>query len=68
MAASKTATPSKAATPAKTTPSSGPSTADILQKAGSQYWAQTPGKLKAIDAFLAYVMLVGIIQFAVCHT
>lgn len=41
------------------------SPAEVLSKAFEQYLAKTPGKLKAIDAFLFYVMLTGIFQFVV---
>lgn len=52
------------------TPASGQaqfSPAEVLSKAFEQYLAKTPGKLKAIDAFLLYVMLTGIFQFVVCR-
>lgn len=39
---------------------------EVIEKAIKLYWSQTAGKLKAIDAFLAYVMFTGIIQFVVC--
>ena len=32
----------------------------------NQYSSNTPQKLKLVDAYLAYVMLTGIVQFAYC--
>lgn len=49
-----------------TASTAGASNAEVIDKAVRTYWAQTPGKLKAIDAFLVYVMLTGIIQFVYC--
>ena len=40
--------------------------AGILRKLYDEYRTTTPKKLKLIDAYLVYVMLTGIIQFAYC--
>jgi oligosaccharyltransferase complex subunit epsilon len=38
----------------------------VVKKFLHEYEVQTPKKLKVIDAYLAYVLLTGIIQFAYC--
>lgn len=38
----------------------------ILGKLNDEYQTSTPRKLKLIDAYLLYVMLTGIVQFAYC--
>jgi oligosaccharyltransferase complex subunit epsilon len=38
----------------------------ILNKLKDEYQISTPKKLKLIDAYLFYVLLTGIIQFAYC--
>ena len=38
----------------------------ILRKLGDEYQISTPKKLKLIDAYLVYVLLTGIVQFAYC--
>lgn len=40
--------------------------AGILRKLNSEYQTTTPKKLKLIDAYLVYVLLTGIVQFAYC--
>ena len=42
------------------------STVGVVQKFFSEYVAQTPKKLKIIDAYLAYILLTGVFQFAYC--
>ena len=39
---------------------------DIIAHFFQQYKANTPQKLKLVDAYLAYVMLTGIILFVYC--
>ena len=39
---------------------------DILRKLNDEYQTSTPRKLKLIDAYLVYVLLTGIVQFAYC--
>uniref|UniRef100_A0A0N5ADH6 Dolichyl-diphosphooligosaccharide--protein glycosyltransferase subunit DAD1 n=1 Tax=Syphacia muris TaxID=451379 RepID=A0A0N5ADH6_9BILA len=39
---------------------------DVLAKLFADYRRTTPSKLKIIDAYLLYIMLTGIIQFAYC--
>ena len=38
----------------------------ILRKLNEEYQSSTPKKLKLIDAYLVYVLLTGIVQFAYC--
>ena len=38
----------------------------ILRQLNNEYQISTPKKLKLIDAYLVYVLLTGIIQFAYC--
>ena len=38
----------------------------ILRKLNDEYQTSTPRKLKLIDAYLVYVLLTGIVQFAYC--
>lgn len=38
----------------------------VVRKFLGEYEAQTPKKLKVIDAYLAYVLITGIIQFVYC--
>jgi oligosaccharyltransferase complex subunit epsilon len=38
----------------------------ILRKLNDEYQISTPRKLKLIDAYLVYVVLTGVIQFAYC--
>ncbi len=38
----------------------------ILRKLNDEYQTSTPKKLKLIDAYLVYVLLTGIVQFAYC--
>jgi oligosaccharyltransferase complex subunit epsilon len=38
----------------------------ILRNLKEEYQISTPKKLKLIDAYLVYVLLTGIIQFAYC--
>ena len=38
----------------------------ILRKLNEEYQITTPKKLKLIDAYLVYVLLTGIVQFAYC--
>ena len=38
----------------------------ILRQLNDEYQASTPKKLKLIDAYLFYVLLTGIVQFAYC--
>lgn len=40
--------------------------AGILRKLNDEYQTSTPRKLKLIDAYLVYVLLTGIVQFAYC--
>jgi len=40
--------------------------AGILRKLNNEYQTSTPKKLKLIDAYLVYVLLTGIVQFAYC--
>lgn len=38
----------------------------VLRKFYDEYTSKTPRKLKIIDAYLAYIMFTGIIQFVYC--
>ncbi|PIK32922.1 putative dolichyl-diphosphooligosaccharide--protein glycosyltransferase subunit dad1, partial [Apostichopus japonicus] len=38
----------------------------VLRKFYDEYTTKTPRKLKIIDAYLAYIMFTGIIQFVYC--
>ncbi len=38
----------------------------VLKKLWQEYHAKTPQKLKLVDAYLAYIMATGIIQFLYC--
>jgi len=38
----------------------------ILRKLNDEYQTSTPKKLKLIDAYLFYVLITGIVQFAYC--
>lgn len=38
----------------------------VIQKFYNEYITQTPKKLKIIDAYLLYILLTGIVQFAYC--
>jgi oligosaccharyltransferase complex subunit epsilon len=38
----------------------------ILRNLNDEYQTSTPRKLKLIDAYLVYVLLTGIVQFAYC--
>jgi len=38
----------------------------IVRKLNDEYQSSTPKKLKLIDAYLVYVLLTGIVQFAYC--
>ena len=38
----------------------------VISKFYDEYMNSTPKRLKIIDAFLFYVMLTGIVQFAYC--
>ena len=38
----------------------------IIRRFFDEYKTQTPQKLKLVDAYLAYVLLTGIIQFVYC--
>ena len=38
----------------------------VLRKFYDEYMGNTPQKLKIIDAYLGYIMLTGIVQFAYC--
>ena len=38
----------------------------VLKSFWDDYRAKTPQKLKIVDAYLAYIMLTGIVQFAYC--
>ncbi|CAL8070223.1 unnamed protein product [Orchesella dallaii] len=38
----------------------------VVRKFLTEYEIQTPKKLKVIDAYLAYVLLTGIVQFVYC--
>ena len=38
----------------------------VIQQFLGSYKSRTPTKLKLIDAYLAYIMLTGIVQFAYC--
>lgn len=39
---------------------------EVLLKFNQEYQATTPKKLKIIDAYLAYILLTGVIQFVYC--
>ncbi|KAJ5085891.1 hypothetical protein N7532_010662 [Penicillium argentinense] len=68
------ATTTSAATPATTAPlSSGPATlktnaspAEIAQHVWQQYLATTPQRTMLLDAFMAFLVLVGGLQFLYC--
>jgi len=38
----------------------------VLRKLNEEYQGSTPKKLKIIDAYLLYILLTGIVQFAYC--
>ena len=38
----------------------------VIQKFLTEYNNQTPKKLKIVDAYLVYILLTGIVQFAYC--
>ena len=38
----------------------------MLKKLWQEYHANTPQRLKLVDAYLAYIMVTGIIQFLYC--
>ena len=38
----------------------------VLRQFFDGYRSNTPQKLKLVDAYLAYIMLTGIVQFAYC--
>lgn len=38
----------------------------VFQKFYAGYQAETPRRLKLVDAYLAYILLTGIVQFAYC--
>jgi len=38
----------------------------VVQKFLTEYGNQTPKKLKIVDAYLTYILLTGIVQFAYC--
>lgn len=38
----------------------------VLSKFYNEYTTKTPKKLKLIDAYLLYVLLTGVVQFAYC--
>ena len=38
----------------------------VISRFFEEYRVRTPQRLKLVDAYLAYVMLTGIIQFAYC--
>jgi len=46
--------------------SSPTSSLGVAQKFMSEYWNQTPKKLKIVDAYLTYILLTGIFQFLYC--
>uniref|UniRef100_UPI00358F7E19 dolichyl-diphosphooligosaccharide--protein glycosyltransferase subunit DAD1 n=1 Tax=Myxine glutinosa TaxID=7769 RepID=UPI00358F7E19 len=43
-----------------------PKFVNVLQNLHKEYSAVTPAKLKMIDAYLAYVLLTGVVQFVYC--
>ena len=45
---------------------SGDSIASVLKDLWRRYHEDTPQRLKLIDAYLAYVMMTGIVQFVYC--
>lgn len=45
---------------------SGDSIASVLKDLWRRYHDDTPQRLKLIDAYLAYVMMTGIVQFVYC--
>lgn len=42
------------------------SLASVLRRLLDEYTSRTPQKLKLVDAYLAYIMVTGIIQFIYC--
>jgi oligosaccharyltransferase complex subunit epsilon len=38
----------------------------VVQKLFGEYDSKTPKRLKIIDAYLTYILLTGIVQFAYC--
>ena len=38
----------------------------VIRRFFDEYSATTPQKLKLVDAYLAYIMLTGIVQFVYC--
>lgn len=38
----------------------------VLRRLWDEYHARTPQKLKLVDAYLAYIMATGIVQFLYC--
>ncbi|CAG7653020.1 unnamed protein product [Allacma fusca] len=38
----------------------------VVQKFLTEYGNQTPKKLKIVDAYLVYILLTGVVQFAYC--
>eukprot|EP01134_Creolimax_fragrantissima_P006385 CFRG6385T1 len=65
VASKKVDNTANATTVAKqTSHSSNPDLGSAVSQAFAKYSKSTPGKLKAIDAFLVYVMATGVIQFA----
>lgn len=38
----------------------------VLRRLWDEYQARTPQKLKLVDAYLAYIMATGIVQFLYC--
>ena len=38
----------------------------VIKRFFDEYSSTTPQKLKLVDAYLAYIMLTGIVQFAYC--
>lgn len=43
-----------------------PKLSAVLSKFHGEYTSRTPKKLKIIDAYLAYILLTGVVQFAYC--
>ncbi|CAK7264804.1 oligosaccharyltransferase complex subunit epsilon [Sporothrix epigloea] len=51
---------------ATTTPSSGNAVQDVLQTLLQNYQKATPQRVKLLDAFMAFLVAVGVLQFVYC--
>ncbi|KAF1811360.1 defender against death DAD protein [Eremomyces bilateralis CBS 781.70] len=63
-AASTPSTPSSQPTPSRTKTASNPQ--HIIHGVWNNYVAKTPQRTKLIDTFMAFLMVVGAVQFAYC--